>query len=1376
MPSRNERASAPAPPATSERIDDRYDVLEELGRGGMACVYRVRDVRTGQVVALKQLLRLDHEDKHASEIVRLFEREFHTLAQLAHPRVIEVYDYGIARNGAYYTMELLDGGDISQRSPLPWREACELIFDVCSSLALLHSRRLVHRDVGPRNVRCTHDGHAKLIDFGAMSAMGTNAQVVGTPPFVAPEAVHGSTLDGRSDLFALGATLYFALTGHLAYPARNFAQLTESWAVKPAAPSAFAPDVPPALDSLVMSMMSLEPALRPRSAFEVMQRLAGIAGVTREEPLSVSKAYLITPTLFARDEALAEFRKTLARAQHGRGRALLIAAPAGLGRTRMLDACVLEAKTTGCYVLRAAASGAAGQELAGMRGLAEQLLRSAPLLALEAARTAQLNALLLEQERAAPANDRQPILRSFTRSRQERSELARALVQWFFTASMQNPLLIAFDDIEGFDDASVAVLAALAQGVGDHALVLLTTTRQAPGASLSPALELLSSQCDPLALRALNLPETELLLGSVFGDVPNLTLLSTRINEVAAGKPREIMGIAQHLVDRDTIRYADGNWSLPEQLTAAELPTSALDAFHTRATQLSALARRLADAQALALGEEFTREDYALLEPQIDAQTLDAALTELVTQQALTSHDGLHYTLQHLWVTVLCDALDDSTRRARYRALAERSERAGKDSTATARLWLLCGEWQRGLDGLLEFLRRGAERLTLLERAGLTVTEAGRTLQLALQAALLPGRGARDAHDIRHSLVMLSVSADEDLYSEVAPAWRRQLERDSGLDDYRSLRDIEDANERLMRSLTIAAARYAAAPEHERVYPPDEAIRALVHYVLLSIAESARAFDMRLTLSLPELLEPFTPLSPLVAAIWQNSVALVEVSFRRHVERANELWLEVYERLGSITSSDQEFVPAVRYAIAYALGVNEAAMGVQSAIRWVELLDADPLQKVNAMYLRKVVRLQQGDLEGAERCRKQAELLALQASARQMFNTLLALELSVHAAAWDLTGVQQVAARIEPLAERYAGWVPFRHLAQGHYRRLIGDPAAAEQAYKRALDLAAPTSEDPMRAITAWPLAITALTETLIALDRAAEAKALAEAALSECQRREIRAAAYDIVRALGLAEAKLGQYVQATQRLESLIEEQRAAGIAGLMLGLSYEARARAAVWAGDRPAVEHFGKLTAEQYQHGRGSTLGSRYERLMEEARVAGVYALPPLSPFESTIFSALQIDSRGTSSAAVVAALAASRDEGDRKERALRILCEAFGATGGHLFVASDKCLQLAASSAAHPPDQMLRDLLGDFWSEQLDDNEPDTTVMSDHTRAIQIWRDRQGTIFRPLLLSGSKQGELVAAGVVLLEGNPRATFPDAIAVLTEVANALLAVRT
>jgi len=240
----------------------------------MAIVYRVIDESTGRALALKRLSVVDDGRKGYGA---LFEREFHTLAQLSHPSVIEVYDYGLDGGVPYYTMELLDGGDLRERSPIPWKQACELIHDVCSSLALLHSRRLLHRDVGPRNIRCTQDGRAKLIDFGAMVPMGPCGQVVGTPPFVPPEAVYRAALDGRTDLYALGATLYYALTKRMAYPARELAQLARVWANKPPLPSTYAHEVPPALDALVMSLISLEPAVRPASAFEVMQKLAAIA-------------------------------------------------------------------------------------------------------------------------------------------------------------------------------------------------------------------------------------------------------------------------------------------------------------------------------------------------------------------------------------------------------------------------------------------------------------------------------------------------------------------------------------------------------------------------------------------------------------------------------------------------------------------------------------------------------------------------------------------------------------------------------------------------------------------------------------------------------------------------------------------------------------------------------------------------------------------------------------------------------------------------------------------------------------------------------------------------------------------------------------------
>src|SRR5262249_39475134 len=155
-------------PAT---VAGRYQVHARIGAGGMGVVYRAWDERVGCYVALKTTHERVDDAQRA-----LFERECLTLARLRHPRIIEVYDFGIHRGEPYYAMELLDGIDLRELAPLPYKEACSHLRDVASSLALLHARRLLHRDVSPRNVRVV-GGRCKLIDFGALAEFGQRSAV-----------------------------------------------------------------------------------------------------------------------------------------------------------------------------------------------------------------------------------------------------------------------------------------------------------------------------------------------------------------------------------------------------------------------------------------------------------------------------------------------------------------------------------------------------------------------------------------------------------------------------------------------------------------------------------------------------------------------------------------------------------------------------------------------------------------------------------------------------------------------------------------------------------------------------------------------------------------------------------------------------------------------------------------------------------------------------------------------------------------------------------------------------------------------------------------------------------------------------------------------
>src|SRR5688500_17879533 len=196
---------------TAGSVIGRFTIVKPLGRGGGGEVYEAWAGDPPERVALK-LLRRDHAEQHPEQAVA-FQREFCRLQQLKHPRIIQVYERGGDPIGFYYTMELLTGSDLSGLAPLPWRRACELLRDVALSLAIIHSRRLVHRDVSPVNFRSTEDGRDKLLYFGATVTAGVATNAIGTPQCMPPEALRREPRDARTHIYGLGALGYWLING-----------------------------------------------------------------------------------------------------------------------------------------------------------------------------------------------------------------------------------------------------------------------------------------------------------------------------------------------------------------------------------------------------------------------------------------------------------------------------------------------------------------------------------------------------------------------------------------------------------------------------------------------------------------------------------------------------------------------------------------------------------------------------------------------------------------------------------------------------------------------------------------------------------------------------------------------------------------------------------------------------------------------------------------------------------------------------------------------------------------------------------------------------------------------------------------------------------
>ncbi len=603
-------ADLDAPPrdaAEAELIAGRYRVLEKLAVGGMGEVLVVTDTSLGRKVALKRLL-----DGSDGRVTAMFEREYQTLVSLRHPRIIEVYDYGLAEGRRYYTMELLDGHDLRKSAPLPFKVACRYMRDIASSLALLHARRLLHRDVSPRNVHVTRDDRCKLIDFGALASFGVNPVIVGTPPYLAPEAVKGIPLDQRADLFALGAVGYWLLTGRHAFPARTMRDLPALWSVGVCPPSealrlelasaqsaAPLPAIPKALDELVMSLLTTDPLGRPESAMEVIDRLGILAELAPEHDVLSARSYLHGAQTVGRERVRVRLRRRLDRCLKSSGASVIVDAVSGMGSTRVIAEIALQAQLSGATAVVVDAALHPG--VYGVaHALVDALVIALPQQSIEAASAYGEQLARFSPALAArlPAMSEAPALPPGELRRRVQS----ALAEWLFEIASRQPLLLAVDNAQEVDEASSALLATLARAARYRSMLLVIARKPHEAAGAFSPMSAIEEASTRIELHALTAPQVHELLLGVFGDVPNVARLADWLHARSGGNPQACLSLVRHLVDSDVIRFKAGVWVLPQELRPEELPADLGQALDARLDRLDVEARKLAEALSVHRG------------------------------------------------------------------------------------------------------------------------------------------------------------------------------------------------------------------------------------------------------------------------------------------------------------------------------------------------------------------------------------------------------------------------------------------------------------------------------------------------------------------------------------------------------------------------------------------------------------------------------------------------------------------------------------------------------------------------------------------------------------------------------------------------------
>ncbi|MDO4502248.1 MAG: Stk1 family PASTA domain-containing Ser/Thr kinase, partial [Coriobacteriia bacterium] len=280
-----------------KRLNDRYQIIDRIGLGGMAEVYLANDLNLGRNVAVKVML-----PQYASDatFTRRFKQEAASAARLSSPYIVSIFDWGLDGDLYYIVMELVRGSDLKtgiiERGAINQRKVAEIGSQVCQALSVAHENGIIHRDIKPQNIMVQPDGNIKVMDFGIAraknAALTQTSTVLGTAHYISPEQAQGKELTESSDIYSLGVVLYEAATGHLPFDGPDAVSVAlKQVSEQPQPPRMVNPAIDPALENIIMCAMSKNPAQRFATAGEMRKALLDfLAGRPVATPLAFGAA------------------------------------------------------------------------------------------------------------------------------------------------------------------------------------------------------------------------------------------------------------------------------------------------------------------------------------------------------------------------------------------------------------------------------------------------------------------------------------------------------------------------------------------------------------------------------------------------------------------------------------------------------------------------------------------------------------------------------------------------------------------------------------------------------------------------------------------------------------------------------------------------------------------------------------------------------------------------------------------------------------------------------------------------------------------------------------------------------------------------------
>ena len=681
-------------------VAGRYRLTAMLGEGAMGQVWLARDELEQRDAALKVMRagsssaahRNREAESRAAEIA--FKHEFYTMTKLQHPNTVKVFDYGVLEGGdRFITMEVVSGKDLSDllvKGPLELAQIYRVLIDLANVLGFVHSRRFVHCDIKSSNVRMTDAGSVRLMDFGMMHQLGLAAggTLKGTPYYMAPEIPRGGVIDQRTDLYSLGVLAFELATGRYPFTGRSLAEIFAAHMERPPPRVSELRKVPERFEDLVARLLEKDPARRHHDCAELLRHLSDLTGASVDvSDYGAQTSYLHCAELIGRVKEQAALDRALKRLREGEGESVFLSAPAGVGKTRLLQEFRLKVKMAEVPFVVGQCRAEGQLPLAPLVDALSQLipLSSPELLAKHAPVLSSVLPRMAPHGKPAPGAPPP-----------SKPQVFDALRGWLTDLSLARPFLLCLEDLHWADSVTLEHLNVILRELHKKPAMVLATFRSDEVDRLSTVFQTVDEGLTRrLELPDLSLDEAKALLTAMLGAMEVPPSFIERLHEVTRGNAFFITETMRSLIEQGELRIVSGRWVPRAAASEIPLPRSTFEVIVGRIASLPELSLRFLRSVA-PLGRVLDLPLLRRISEQPDEQ-LFRLLDELIERQFVERSEGQFYFSHDMVRESAYRDTPEAERKAAHQRIAEAIEEVHRKSL-TPHVGALAHHYARGTD------------------------------------------------------------------------------------------------------------------------------------------------------------------------------------------------------------------------------------------------------------------------------------------------------------------------------------------------------------------------------------------------------------------------------------------------------------------------------------------------------------------------------------------------------------------------------------------------------------------------------------------------------------------------------------------------------